>query len=100
MPSKQTSQSIEQLQARHKQLAEQKIKIETQRDHASAQLEELKSQAREVYGSDDIEKLKSMLEKMKQTNEEKRSKYQEALDAVDSDLAAIAEKFDIYDDSE
>ena len=30
---------------------------------------------------------------MKESNDEKRAQYQEALDAIDEDLAAIDEKF-------
>ncbi|MFK7768951.1 MAG: hypothetical protein AB8B55_17145 [Mariniblastus sp.] len=86
-------QTIEQLQSRFQKFSEQKIKIETQRDHALEQLDDLKSQAKELYGSDDVEQLKSILQEMKNSNEEKRAKYQEALDAIDEDLAAIDEKF-------
>ena len=87
------SQTIEQLQSRFQKFSEQKIKIETQRDHAMEQLDELKAQAKELYGSDDVEQLKSTLQEMKESNDEKRSQYQEALDAIDEDLAAIDEKF-------
>ena len=87
------SQTIEQLQTRFQRFSEQKIKIETQRDHALEQLDELKAQAKELYGSDDVEQLKSALQEMKESNDEKRAQYQEALDAIDEDLAAIDEKF-------
>ncbi len=88
-----SSQTIEQLQSRFQRLSEQKIKVETQRDHALNQLNELKSQAKELYGSDKMDELKQILNKMKSSNEEKRSEYQKSLDAIDADLAAVDEKF-------
>ena len=87
------SQTIEELQKRFQGLREQKIKVETQREHALAQLDELKSQSKELYGSDDVDQLKKILEEMKSSNEQKRSQYQSALDSIDDDLAAISEKF-------
>jgi predicted transcriptional regulator len=88
-----TRQSIESLQARFQDLNKLKIQVETQRDHALSQLDELKAQAKEQYGSDDVEQLKKVLAEMKASNEKKRSQYQASLDAIDVDLDAISEKF-------
>jgi len=93
------NQTIEQLQDRFRLLNEQKIKVETQRDHALSQLNDLKSQAKELYGSDDIAELKETLKEMKTSNEKKRSEYQESLDAIDAELAAVNEKFSANDES-
>lgn len=87
------SQSIEELQKRFQGLNEQKIKVETQREHALAQLNDLKAQAKEIYGSDNVDELKQILDQMKASNEEKRSQYQASLDSIDADLSAIDEKF-------
>ena len=87
------SQTIEQLQARYEGLNEQKIKVSAQREHALQRLEELKTQAKQQYGSDDIEQLALKLKEMKSRNEEMRSQYQATLDGIDRDLAAIDEKF-------
>ena len=87
------SQTIEQLQARDEGLNEQKIKVSAQREHALQRLEELKTQAKQQYGSDDIEQLALKLKEMKSRNEEMRSQYQSSLDKIDQDLAAIDEKF-------
>lgn len=91
MPNKE--QSIEELQTRYQRFKDQKIRIETQREQALAQLEELKGQAREQFETDDVEKLKTLLDEMKRSNEEKRSKYQASLDAIDGELGAIQSKF-------
>ena len=87
------SQTIEELQTRFDGLNKQKIKVETQREHALAQLEDLKSQANELYGSDDVDQLKSTLEELKTKNEKMRSEYQSSLNQIDQDLAEINEKF-------
>ncbi|MFT5302358.1 MAG: hypothetical protein ACI87E_000622 [Mariniblastus sp.] len=88
-----TSQTIEELQTRYQGLAEQKIKVETQRDSALKQLDELKIQARELFGSDDVGQLREKLKEMKESNELKRREYQQSLDKIDQDLAAVNEKF-------
>ena len=93
-------QSIEQLQARYDGLNEQKIKVNAQREHAMQRLEELKAQAKEQYGSDDVEQLSSMLKEMKSKNEKMRSQYQASLDGIDQDLSAINEKFAVAEEEE
>ena len=95
MPDKNegASQTIDELQKRYQALSDQKIKVETQREHALEQLDKLKAQAKELYGSDDVGQLKKVLDEMKLSNEEKRSQYQASLDSIDADLAAINEKF-------
>lgn len=94
------SQTIERLQARYESLNEQKIKVSAQREHAQQRLEELKTQAQDQYGSDDVEQLAAMLKQMKSKNEEMRSQYQAALDGIDQDLAAINEKFSATEEDE
>lgn len=98
--SSDASQTIEQLQARYDGLNEQKIKVNAQREHAMQRLEELKAQAKEQYGSDDVEQLSKMLEEMKSKNEKMRSEYQANLDGIDQDLAEINEKFTDNDEDE
>ena len=95
MPDKNegASQTIDELQKRYQALSDQKIKVETQREHALGQLDKLKAQAKELYGSDDVGQLKKILDEMKSSNEEKRSQYQASLDSIDADLAAINETF-------
>jgi len=98
--SSDNSQTIEQLQARYDGLNEQKIKVNAQREHALQRLEELKAQAKEQYGSDDVEQLSSMLKEMKSENEKKRAQYQASLDGIDQDLAAINERFAVTEEEE
>ena len=88
-----THQSIDSLQTRFHELNKLKIQVETQRDHALSQLDELKAQAKQQFGSDSVDQLKKILAEMKASNEEKRSQYQASLDSIDAELDAISEKF-------
>ena len=62
-------------------------------DHARQQLDRLKQEAREKYGTDDVVELGKKLDAMRNENELKRSKYQADLDRIERDLAAAEEKF-------
>jgi len=93
-------QSIEQLQERYQDLQKRKIQAETQRSGAEERLEELKKKAREKYGTDDLEELKTKLEQMKAENEKKRAKYQADLDKIDEGLRQVETKFAPQTDAE
>ena len=86
-------QSIEQLQQRYQDLNKKKIQAETQRDNAKTRLDELKTQARDKYGTDDVAQLQKKLDDIVAENARKRSKYQQDLDKIESDLAAVETKF-------
>lgn len=92
-------QSIEQLRDRYQKLHTRKIQAETSLDHAKQELERLKQEAREKYQTDDLAELRRQLAKMTEENEEKRRTYQAGLDQIESDLAAVEEKFSTAADS-
>jgi chromosome segregation ATPase len=97
MASKKTEpapqQSIEALQERFQQLNKRKIQAETSLDLARQQLETLKSEAREKFGTDDVAELRAKLDAMKADNERKRHEYQAALDKIETDLAEVEANF-------
>lgn len=93
-------QRIEDLKARYEALNKRKIQAEANLENARNQLEELKTQARSEFGTDDIEALKKMLTDMQAENERKRAAYQENLDRIETDLAAVAEKYKQVDAGE
>lgn len=86
-------QTIEQLQQRYDDFKSQKVKFETQRDAALEELENLKQEARDTYGSDDVAQLEKILQQMKAENEAKRSEYQQLLDGIDAKLAEVQAEF-------
>lgn len=86
-------QTIEQLTERYRRLNERKIQSATLLKHAQDQLEKLKSEAREKYGSDDLAVLEAKLADMKAENERKRAAYQAELDRIEGDLTQVEQEF-------
>src|SRR3954453_8690284 len=96
MPNKTTGeepQDIDQLKQRHRKLNEEKIKAETNELRAREELETLRAEARQKYGTDDLEALKLKLEEMKQDNLRKRREYQAHLDGIQAKLAEVEQKY-------
>ena len=91
--SKGSDQSIEELRGRYKQLNEEKIKVDTQRDEAVKRLNRLKAEALENFGTDDLLKLQRKLTDMKSQNEKRRTQYQKKLDGIEQKLAEVNENF-------
>ena len=88
-----SQQSIEELQKRYETLNTRKIQAEANRDNAKKRLEELQQQARERYGTCDVDELKEKLATMRQENEKQRNDYQRTLEKIEGDLEAVEEKF-------
>jgi chromosome segregation ATPase len=86
-------QSIEELQKRYQKLNTRKIQAETNLENAKTQLERLRQDARENYGTDDVAELREKLDAMTAENEEKRSKYQVDLDRIEAELQAVEQTF-------
>lgn len=86
-------QSIEELQERYRALDRQKTEAEVHLRTARARLEELRQEAREKYGTDDVAELREKLERMTAENDQKRRAYQAELDRIESDLEMVEEKF-------
>lgn len=87
------AQTIEKLQERFQELNTKKIQAGTNLQHAEERLGELKAQARDKYGTDDLQQLQAKLEEMKAENERKRAKYQQDLDKIESDLSEVEKQF-------
>ena len=95
-----SNQTMDQLKKRFEELSLMKVKYETQRDSAASELADLKQQALELYGSDDVKELEKMLSEMKTENEKKRSEYQASLDKIDANLRTVQESFDAAQETE
>ncbi len=83
------TQSIEDLKDRYDKLSTQKVRLQTQKERAEDDLSELKQQALEQFGTDDLKKLESRLAEMKEQNEKQKIEYQKQLDAIEKSLAKI-----------
>jgi len=86
-------QTIEQLQKRYHDLNTKKIQCETKLETARQTLENLKREARQKYGTDDLAELQAKLAQMKAENEEKRANYQRDLDCIEADLNQVEQSF-------
>lgn len=87
-------QSIDELQRRFQTLNTRKIQAETHLENARKELERLQRDAREKYGTDDVDDLQRKLEQMKSDNEEKRRSYQSDLDRIENELTEIEAKYE------
>ncbi|MFP3982133.1 MAG: hypothetical protein ACLFV2_00375 [Desulfurivibrionaceae bacterium] len=90
-------ETIEQLTKRYQNLDKRKTTAEANLETAGSRLEELKKEAREKYGTDDLEELRKKLSEMETENERKRAEYQESLDRIEKDLEEVEKKYKTED---
>lgn len=88
-PTNGDPQTIEELRARYDALNTRRIQVTVQLESAREQLSALQEQAREKYGTDDVEELAAKLQEMRADNERKRAEYQASLEAIEADLLAV-----------
>lgn len=86
-------QPIEQLQKRYGDLHRKQIEAARDLDNAEKRLDELKREARDKFKTDDVGELQKMLAQMREENEAKRAQYQAHLDQIETELAAVEQKF-------
>src|SRR5262245_17621342 len=98
-PNNNDAQSIEKLRERYDDLKTKRITAEANLQTSTEALEDLKQEARQKYGTDDLDALRAMLKAMKEENEKKRAAYQEhlktietKLDEIEAEHAEMAEK--------
>lgn len=82
-------QSIEALQARHRDLERRKIQAESDLSNLERQLDEARGEARAQFGTDDLEELRRLLERMREENLARRREYEGHLDGIDARLREI-----------
>jgi hypothetical protein len=93
MEAESADQTIEQLQTRYRDLHTKQIQADTNLKNATENLTRLKEEARQKFGTDDLDELRIKLESMKAENEEKRKNYQAELDRIETELATVEKKF-------
>ena len=92
IPAK-TIQDIETLRKRHTELDRAKAAAEANLKTSTNNLETLKREARELYGTDDLDALRAKLEEMKKENERKRAEYQKHLDEIETGLDELEKQY-------
>lgn len=86
------TQDMEALRLRYEELNKKKIAAETKLQSSNETLEKLRREARETYGTDDLNALRAKLEDMKKENDRKRAEYQQHLTDIESQLADVETK--------
>jgi SMC interacting uncharacterized protein involved in chromosome segregation len=87
-------QDIDKLRERHELLKHQKITAEAHLKTSEDILNELKDQARTLYGTDNIDELQTKLDEMKAENERKRADYQRHLDEIEQKLKDVNSQYE------
>jgi hypothetical protein len=82
-------QTIEELKSRFEQLEVKKQAASTEVTRAEERLKVAKKNAKETYGTDDVEELKVKLEEWKVENERLRREYQSSLDTIEAELERV-----------
>lgn len=80
---------LETLRKRHKELDTQRTKARANLETAEKQLAELQAEARQQYGTDDLDALRQKLREMREENERKRAEYQAHLEEIERKLAEV-----------
>ena len=96
-----SKQTIDQLKQRYEKLNADKIRAGAQLESAEKHLAQLQQQAREEFGTDDLDELRTKLQQMQDENERRRAAYQASLDQIDVELEAVAAEYgDAGEDAE
>lgn len=80
---------IDELRARYDKLREKRLLAQNNLDNAGKQMAELKRQALEQWGTDDLEQLSRKLEQMRADNEQRLAEYRAHLDAIERELQQV-----------
>ena len=86
-------QDIDALRKRHKELERLKTTEEANLKNAEDNLRDLKNDALEKYGTDDLDALRQKLNDMEAENERKRAEYQAHLQSIQEKLEEVKKQF-------
>jgi len=86
-------QSIEDLRRKYELLNRKGIQASANLETYAKQLEELKRELEEKYGTSDLEELQAKLVAMKEENERRRTEYLAHLESIEKELARIEAEY-------
>lgn len=90
MDSEQNQKQRErELQARWERLNRKKIEYERDLENSQKSLDDLRRQARENYGTDDLAALREKLDEMRRENERKLTEYHDHLASIEARLEEV-----------
>jgi chromosome segregation ATPase len=91
---------IEALRKKHDELNRRGIQAAANLETYTQQLEELKSELEEKYGTSDIDELQAKLVAMKEENERRRAEYQAHLEGIEKELARIEAEYNAAENAD
>lgn len=94
--------SIENLKARYEELKSKKITAEANLKHANDTLADLRREACEQFGTDDIDALRQKLQEMEAENTRLQEDYDKHLTQIEENLSEVETQYrnGVTDDSE
>jgi phage-related tail protein len=87
-------ETIEQLRERYDRLNHRKTEAQTLLKSAEVELDRIRADAREKFGTDDLESLKKKLAELEAENLRRREAYQKQLDSIDVALKEVDKKYE------
>lgn len=81
--------SIESLKARYEDLKSKKITAEANLKHANNTLEELRREALQQFGTDDVDALREKLREMEAENARLQEEYDKHLTQIETNLSEV-----------
>jgi phage shock protein A len=87
-------EKFEELKEQYSELRDQQIQVKTNLERSQSDLEELKKQAREEFGTDNLSKLQALLEKRELENQAKVQEYQFHLEHIQESLKEVERSID------
>lgn len=86
-------QDIDTLRMRFEKLRDKKTSAEALLKNAEDELRRLMAEAKERYGTSDVESLKAKLAQIEKDNRDKQRQYQDGLDAIEAKLKEVEAEF-------
>ncbi len=86
---KSVQDKLERLKADYKELETKKIQTDTNIKTLEAELEKLREEARENYGTSDLDKLRDLLEARRSENDRKLAEYEQHIRSIKERLDEI-----------
>jgi len=87
-------QELGELRRRYELLHEKRVRTEQDMSNLSRQLDTLREQAMERYGTSDISELQQLLEEKRQQNERLVAEYKEHITTIQNDLLTVENQID------
>jgi len=85
--------SIESLKARYEDLKSKKITAEANLKHANDTLEELRREALQQFGTDDVDALREKLREMEAENARLQEEYDRHLTQIETNLSEVETRY-------